>query len=304
MHKMVTDTLYTILVGALNGLTALPPRLAYGLGERLGDLVYIGLASRRRVTLDNLALALGEQYSPDARLVMAREVFRNLGRHVMDFAHLRHMNAARIQQMCVNWEEVTHLDTLAARGNGLLIISAHFGSWELLPALGLLVQTPVNVIVRPPDSPLVHRLSEAYRQRCGYRTIGKQQQAMRESLRALHRKEMVGVLMDQSSTRSESVEVEFFGIKTFTPMGPALLALRAQCPVVGMFFVCEAPGRHRVVVTDEIPIARTGDVRRDLEENSRRFNRIIETQIRCYLEQWFWLHRRWKKREECQSHKS
>jgi KDO2-lipid IV(A) lauroyltransferase len=96
--------------------------------------------------------------------------------------------------------------------------------------------------------------------------------------------------------RSESVEVEFFGIQTFTPKGPALLALRAQYPVVGLFFVCEAPGRHRVVVTGEIPIARTGDVRRDLEENSRRFNGVIETQIRRYPEQWFWLNRRWKKR--------
>lgn len=297
MHKIVTNTLYTILVGALNGLSALPPRLAYGIGERLGDLVYAGLASRRRITLDNLALTLGEHLSSDERQILVREVFRNLGRHVVDFAHLRHMNAPCIQQMCANWEDVAHLDALAARGQGLLLISAHFGSWELLPALGLLLQTPLNVIVRPPDNPVVHRLSEVYRQRCGYRAIGRRQEAMRESLRALHRQEIVGVLMDQSSVRSEAVEVAFLGVKTFTPMGPALLALRARCPVVGVFLVCEAPGWHRVVVTDEIPIARTGDMRHDLKENSRRFNRVIETQIRQHPEQWFWLHRRWKKRE-------
>jgi KDO2-lipid IV(A) lauroyltransferase len=296
MHQMVIDMLYTLLVRALNGLNALPPRLAYGLGERLGDLVYAGLASRRRVTLENLALALGEHQSPQERHMMAREVFRNLGRHVVDFAQLRHINATRFQQMCVNWEAVTRLDTLAARGQGVLVISAHFGSWELLPAITWLLQTPVNVIVRPPDNPLVHRLSEAYRQRCGYRAIGRREQAMRESLRALRRKEIVGILMDQSSVRNESVEVAFFGIKTFTPMGPALLALRAKCPVIGVFLVRETPGHHRVVVTDEIPIARTGNVRRDVEENSRRFNGIIEAQIRQHPEQWFWLHRRWKKR--------
>jgi Kdo2-lipid IVA lauroyltransferase/acyltransferase len=96
--------------------------------------------------------------------------------------------------------------------------------------------------------------------------------------------------------RSEAVEVAFLGIETFTPMGPALLALRAKCPVIGVFLVCEAPGQHRLVVSDEIPIARTGNMRRDLEENSLRFNRVIETQIRHHPEQWFWLHRRWKKR--------
>jgi len=293
---MVINTLYTLLVRALNGLNALPPRLAYGLGERLGDLAFAGLASRRRVTLDNLALALGEHQSPQERQVMAREVFRNLGRHVVDFAQLRHMNAVRFQQMCANWEAVARLDALAARGHGLLIIGAHFGSWELMSAIALLLQTHVNVIVRPPDNPVVHRLSEAYRQRCGYRTIARREQAMHESLRALRRKEVVGILMDQSSVRNESVEVAFFGIKTFTPKGPALLALRAKCPVVGVFLVREAPGHHRVVVTDEIPIARTGNVRRDVEENSQRFNRIIEAQIRQHPEQWFWLHRRWKKR--------
>ena len=297
MRKIAADTLYAVLVGLLNGLTMLPPRLAYGIGERLGDLVYAGLASRRRVTLDNLALALGEQQSRQERRVLAREVFRNLGRHVVDFAHLRHISAMRMQQMCDNWEAVTRrMDALAARGHGLLVISAHFGSWELLPALALLLKTPVNVIVRPPDSPLVQRLSEDYRQRCGYRAIGRQQQALRETLRALRRQEIVGVLMDQSSLRSESVQAAFFGMETFTPMGPALLALRTNCPVIGVFLVREAPGRHRVVATDEIPIARSGDVRRDLVENSRRFNRIIEAQIRQHPEQWFWLHRRWKQR--------
>ncbi|PON15206.1 hypothetical protein C2W62_25070 [Candidatus Entotheonella serta] len=296
MHKIVNDTLYAILVGALSSLTALPPRLAYGLGERCGDLMYVGLVTRRRVTLDNLALALGGHRSPQERQKLAREVFRYLGRHMVDFAHLRHINAARMQQMFVNWEQVAYLDALASGGSGLLVISAHFGSWELLPALGLALQAPINVIMRPPDHPLIHRLSETYRQRCGYRAIGRRH-ALRETLQALHRQEIVGVLMDQSSLRSESVEVEFFGMKTFNPMGPALMALRAKCPVVGVFLVCEEPGRHRVVITDEIPLVRTGNLRRDLEENSRRFNQVIEAQIRQYPEQWFWLHRRWKKRD-------
>ncbi len=297
MHKTATDTLYPILVGMLNSLTYLPPRLAYGLCERLGDLLYVGLASRRRVTLENLSLALGKDRSPNERRELARAVFRNLGHHVVDFAHLRHITASRAQQMCAGTEEIARLDALAAHEQqGLLVITAHFGSWELSASLALLAKTPVNVIVRPPDSPLIYRLAEDYRQRCGYRAIAKQQQAMRESLRALGRGEIVGILMDQSSPRSESVEVEFFGVKTFTPMGPALLALRAKCPVVGAFFVREGRGRHRLVITDEIAIVRTGNLRRDIEATSRRFNDVIEAQIRRHPEQWFWLHRRWKKR--------
>jgi KDO2-lipid IV(A) lauroyltransferase len=43
-------------------------------------------------------------------------------------------------------------------------------------------------------------------------------------------------------------------------------------------------------------VSRTGDLRRDIEDNTRRFNRIIESYIRCYPDHWFWLHRRWKQR--------
>jgi KDO2-lipid IV(A) lauroyltransferase len=115
-------------------------------------------------------------------------------------------------------------------------------------------------------------------------------------LRALRRGELVALLMDQSSLRREAVEVEFFGTKTFTSMGPAVIALRSRCPVVSAFLVREGAGRHRLIISDEIPVVRTGDLQHDIEENTRRFNQIIESYIRRYPDHWFWLHRRWKKR--------
>jgi Kdo2-lipid IVA lauroyltransferase/acyltransferase len=102
--------------------------------------------------------------------------------------------------------------------------------------------------------------------------------------------------MDQSSLRREAVEVEFFGVKTFTSRGPALIALRAGCPVIGAFLVRAGPGKHRLVFTPEIPVQRTNDLRRDIEDNTRAFNLIIESYIRRYPDHWFWLHRRWKDR--------
>jgi KDO2-lipid IV(A) lauroyltransferase len=107
---------------------------------------------------------------------------------------------------------------------------------------------------------------------------------------------MVAVLMDQSCLRHAGVQVEFFGIKTYTAKGPALLALRACCPVVRGFLVREVPGQHRLDFGREIPVPRTGNIQQDVEETTRLFNREIEAAIRRHPDHWLWLHRRWKQR--------
>jgi KDO2-lipid IV(A) lauroyltransferase len=270
--------------------------VAYWLGARLGDLAYLLLAGRRRITLENLALALREEKTPQERHRIARAVFRNLGRHLVDFSRLRNLTPEGFARICTI-EGLENVQRLLDRRKGLLILSAHFGSWELSSAIALHLGAPLHIIVRQLDDMVLDRLVEPPRQRFGSHIIPKHN-ALGQSLAVLRRGEVVGVLMDQSSLRHEGVQVEFFGIKTYTSKGPALLAMRAHCPVVGLFLIREAPGQHRLILTEEIPVRRTGDVQQDIEETTRLFNQVIEAYIRRYPDHWFWLHRRWKQRPD------
>lgn len=280
--------------GVLRLLAWLPPRVAYWWGARCGDLAYHLLASRRRVTLENLALIFGEQTSAAARVTLARTTFRNLGKHLVDFSRLYTLTPATYATMCTV-DGLEHAYALLQRGRGLLVISAHFGSWELAPAIAMCLEVPLWVIVRPLDHPALDRLVDTYRRRCHCRTIPRHL-AVPQSLEALRQGGIVAMLMDQSSLKRESVVVEFLGVQTYTSKGPALLARRAQCPVIGAFVVRAGLGRHRLVLTPEIPVRRTSDIQHDLEENTLAFNQVIEEYIRRYPDHWFWLHRRWKRR--------
>jgi KDO2-lipid IV(A) lauroyltransferase len=151
----------------------------------------------------------------------------------------------------------------------------------------------LHVIVRPLDNPALQRLAESYRQCCGYYAIAKRA-ALAECLKVLRGGEIVAVLMDQSSLRHESIQVEFFGTNAYTSKGPALLALRTGCPVVSGFLIRAGQGHHRLVFSQEIPIRRTGDLQQDIVENTRVFTQVIESYVRRYPDHWFWLHRRWK----------
>jgi KDO2-lipid IV(A) lauroyltransferase len=261
--------LYGLAVSALHGLARLPFGVAYWLGARLGDLLYLVLARRRRITLDNLAIAFGADKTAEERRQIARATFRNLGQHLVDFSHVRRLTLQRFTTMC-HVEGLEHVETLLQRGRGLLIISAHFGSWELAPAVALCLNTPLHVIVRPLDSPALQGLAEIYRQCCGYHAIAKRA-ALAECLKVLRRGEIVAVLMDQSSLRHESIQVEFFGTGAYTSKGPALLALRTGCPVVGGFLMRAGQGHHRLVFSQEIPVRHTGDLQQDIVENTRVF---------------------------------
>jgi KDO2-lipid IV(A) lauroyltransferase len=294
MRRLTNEVLYGIAAGVLYALTCLPLMVAYWLGARLGDLAYLLLAKRRRITQENLARTLAEEMTSGQHRAIARATFRNLGKHLVDFARLRHLTPETFAHICTV-EGLEHVQKLLERRQGLLVLSAHFGSWELAPAAALCLDTPVWVIARPLDNPVLGRLVEAYRQRCGYHIMANLH-ALAESLEVLHRGEIVVVLMDQSSLRRQGVRTEFLGVETYTSKGPALLALRARCPVVSAFLVRQAPGHHRLILSAEIPVCRTGNVQRDVVETTQRFNQIIEAYIRRYPDHWFWLHRRWKRR--------
>jgi KDO2-lipid IV(A) lauroyltransferase len=294
MQTLANYLLYGLAMSMLRGLACLPLGVAYWLGAHLGDVLYLVLARRRRVVFENLAIAFGTDKTAEERRQIARATFRNLGQHVVDFSHVRQLTVQRFTTMCYI-EGLEHVETLLQRDMGLLILSAHFGSWELAPAVSLCLTTPLHVIVRPLDNPALQRLAEDYRQRCGYRTIPRRT-ALAECLKVLRRGEIVAVLMDQSSLRHESIQVEFFGTNAYTSRGPALLALRTGCPVVSGFLIRAGQGRHRLVFSQEIPVRRTGNLQQDIVENTQTFTHVIESYVRRYPDHWFWLHRRWKQR--------
>ncbi len=55
------------------------------------------------------------------------------------------------------------------------------------------------------------------------------------------------------------------------------------------------PGKR---VADGVDLINTGDLDRDVLENTKHFNEILEGYIRKYPDQWLWIHRRWKTRPQ------
>jgi KDO2-lipid IV(A) lauroyltransferase len=276
------------LVVALLG--RLPRHLALRAGAAIGRLAHRLLPSRRRVALANLALALPEL--PGAqREQIAADSFRRLGMLLAEFAQFPRLTPAKVLQVA---RPVGHQHYLKAKsqGKGVIFLTAHFGAWELLSFAQALLGHPLKFVVRQLDNPLLDRVLTAYRTRCGNGVI-ERREAARGILRALAAGEAVGILFDQNT--SDGVVVPFFGLPTRTTPVVATLALRTGAPVIPVFLAASGDGyTHSMIFEPEVELQRSGNLKRDIEVNTTRFNQILEGHIRQHPDHWLWLHKRWK----------
>jgi KDO2-lipid IV(A) lauroyltransferase len=182
------------------------------------------------------------------------------------------------------------------RSTGVLILSGHFGNWELLVAAHGMRGHPIHLVHRAIANPLVDRWLHGLRARAGTQMIRKSG-AGRGVLRALHERALLVLPIDQNSTRGLGVFVDFFGLPASTNSGMARIALRTDAPIVPAFIVREGrSARHRVHVLPILEVERTGDFQEEVRRNTQRFTEVFEEMVRRHPEQWLWMHKRWKTR--------
>jgi len=285
-----------VLRGLLAFLRSVPLDLGLRLGATTGELLYRAVGRHRRVALRNLGIAFPEKTRDEHRRI-ARASYRNLGRMVVEFCHLPELTRQSLDRFITFADAAAWQNAVGgARHTGAVILTAHFGNWEMLAYVHGLLGYPVTLIHRPMRNPLVDPIIDSIRARAGTRAIAKKA-AAREALRVLGRHELVVVPSDQNQTYSYGVFVDFFGKPACTTPGAARLSALTGAPIIPAFLVRDGESpRHRIEVLAPVELVDTGDRAADAVVNTQRCSDVIEAMIRRYPEQWMWFHKRWKTR--------
>jgi Kdo2-lipid IVA lauroyltransferase/acyltransferase len=290
---------YTLALIVIRLFRAMPRSLAHRAAHSLAWLAFHLASRQRRAGMRNLQLAF-PSLTDEERSRILRGTFENLARLLVEFTHLPELNKNNVSRHVVHDGLENYLEAVR-RGRGVIFMTAHFGAWELSSFAHAVYGYPLKFLVRPIDNPRVEELISSYRTASGNEPI-QRRSAARDVLKALRRNEAVGILFDQNTTRSEGVFAEFFGIPAATTPSIALFALRTGAAVVPGFLIWDDTlQKHRLRLDPPVDLMNTGDVERDVLENTRRFNAILESYIRKYPDQWLWIHRRWKTRPEGES---
>lgn len=286
-------TEYALARALESTVSALPERWADALGGRIGAFAGAPLGIRRAVVEANLRLAFPD--ADDASIGRTVDAaYRHLGREAAAILRLSRMTAADVVRHTETggWEM---LEGALAEGRGAMLVTGHFGNWEIAAAAVAARGIPIAAIVRRQGNRRVDERLDALRRRLGVETI-PQSEAPRRVPRVLRSNGVVGIVGDQDARRA-GVFVPFFGRPASTARGTALFALRLDAPV----FACTArrlPGpelRYRVE-GERIPVQRTGDPDADVRRLTAALAASLEAAVRAAPEQYFWFHKRWKTR--------
>ena len=272
-------------------VSGLPERMADRLGAGIGRVVQSPLGIRQEVVEDNLRHAFPEADEAWIQRTV-RAAYAHLGRESAAILRLSRLEPEAIVERTQTrgWDQLTGaLD----EGRGVLLVTGHFGNWEIAAAAVAARGLPIAAIVRRQGNLLVDARLDALRRRLGVETVS-QRDAPSRVPRILRRNGVVGIVGDQDARRS-GVWVPFFGRPASTHRGPALFALKLGAPV----FACTArrlPGPEvRYEVSGErVPVERTGDLEADVQRVTADIAARLEAAIRAAPEQYFWFHRRWK----------
>jgi KDO2-lipid IV(A) lauroyltransferase len=292
---------YVLLKSAFLLASLLPPTLAYRLARPCGSLLYFTGRQRRHIALRNLDIGFRSALSRREKRRVAHQSFQhamiNLAGVTIRRRWVRHPERRFFD---ISQEENDLL--VRSHEQGLVLLSAHVGDWEMGHHYLSLRGIPVAAVAREITNPYLDQEVVRLRSQCGGRVIRKRG-ALKEMRGVLRRGEVVGLVPDQNCPSREHF-FKFLGVPASTYTEFARVIARTDARV--LFVACIREGyrlRFRCTVRDlreNLPGSLKGDTDETIRERAhllvRRYLDALEELVRAHPEQYLWTHRRWKSR--------
>jgi KDO2-lipid IV(A) lauroyltransferase len=268
--------------------STVPLQTALRIGAFFGRCLFY-FSKRRHTAYADLKSAFGSRFNESERWRIVRDHYAHLGQTAVEVMRFPLLD----QDFIRSHIRIHHSERFyeAIRENrGVILLTAHFGNWELLQIISGILGKPIHVLARNQKHSRLNEFLNELRQSHGSvamtRGIG-----VRGLLRALRRKELIGVVGDQDAGKYGGVIVSLLGRKTTVPTGAFDLARRTGAPVLPCFMVRVEGPCHEIFVEEPI---RCREDAEDLEPLVRRFVGILEDLISRFPSQWLWSSKRWK----------
>jgi KDO2-lipid IV(A) lauroyltransferase len=253
--------------------------------------------TRYEVARENLRLALGDHLG---QAEIDRIIFRmwvHLLRMVGEIVLLpRKLHVSNLTET-IEFRNKAGVLRAFSSGRPVLLLSGHYGNWEMAVSVFGLFGFPMGLVARDLDNPLLHRWFQRFRRGTGHVQIGKKG-GSGEMVTQLERRGFLALLGDQDAGGS-GLFVDFFGRPASTFKSVGLLALEYEA-LVCVGYARRLAGRTATgfprfeLGCEEVIDPRECLSSDPLRELTQRYTSALERVIRRAPEQYFWVHRRWK----------
>jgi KDO2-lipid IV(A) lauroyltransferase len=264
-----------------------------------GKAFYYLLPLRRSTAMANLRRVFGDVLSEDEIRRLAQAYFGHFLRFGWEFVRLPFMSAER-RKTYIRVENTESPIRAHAQGKGLLLLTGHFGNWEVATVASI-AQFPqyrnlFHFVRRPLKPRWLNDFITRRTRRAGFGTLGKKG-SLDSMIELLGQGAIIVFIMDQHAGKPNGITVDFCGHPAGTFKSLALLALSTGAPVIPTFSWREPDGTHVLRFEDPLPLIECEDAGEAIRRNTRAYNTALERMLFRHPEQWIWMHRRWKVRQ-------
>jgi phosphopantetheine--protein transferase-like protein len=264
--------------------------------SRMGRFIARFVPLRGAVVNTNLQRVFGERVDAAEIARIAAAHYGHLWRLLGEFLRFRWLSAAQ-KMALVRVEGIDNFIAARDQGKGILILTGHFGNWEVSTTSGIALfpemRGKFHFVRRPIKPAWLDRLVTRRFEQAGFGVFSKRD-SLDALLACLARGDAVVLPFDQHAGPPDGIEVDFLGHAAWTFKSLAIIALSTGAPVLPASSWREPDGRH--VLRFEPPLApiEHTSTTEAIRLNTRAYNQALERLVVSHPAQWYWVHRRWK----------
>lgn len=260
-------------------------------GKFIGIILKYASTKRRNITEENIRRSnLGYNNSQLSKIIT--ESYQNLGITLVELLTIDKYDFSKANHK-VKFSNIKLIKEVKSRGNGVILLSGHYGNWELLAyAASILLKLPLHIVVKYQMNPYTDVYLRNLRIRGGNQLIDMKKAGI-SLVKLIKKNEIIALLSDQRAGNNEGIELPFLGRQASAYKAPAVLALKFDTPIVVGFAVRDENNNYNV---DLVELKHN-----DLENNdegiaelTKRYLKLLESAIEDNPGHWAWQHNRWK----------
>jgi KDO2-lipid IV(A) lauroyltransferase len=274
-------------------LTVFPQKMTIGLMKILGRFAYFMSKKHQHIIHTNLILAFGDTLNEAKRKEIGIAAFTNMIDTVFGIVKRDKMKKEDVvKNITFEGEEI--INAYQDSGKQFILVTGHFGNWELLSqSIAIHFDLTLVGVGRKLDSEIMDEVLIKNRQRFNVEMVYKKG-AMKGCIKAIGQKKIIGILTDQSLSVEQSVDVDFFDYQTtHTPIA-SILSRKFELDLIPAFISTDDYIHYTVKIYPPIKTLKSDDQEKDLSLLTQAQADSMEYVIKNNPKQWFWMHKRWK----------
>ena len=264
--------------------------------DTLSWIIYKIDNKHNKVAKANLDLAYDDKLTADEKEDIIKKCYKNLVYTLADFVKNQGISRDKLLNK-ISFKNSKFIEKALNEKKKIIIVTAHYGNWELLGLAISAKYIPMTTVGRDLDSVSMNNILKANRKQLNMNVISKQG-AMKGMIHALKKDRAVGILVDQNTTDSEGVLIDFFSKRARHTPSVALLAKKFDALILPAFIETDNYKDYTVKFYKPFYFEDTGNKEEDILNCVQKQADITQKVIEQKPDEWFWLHQRWKNQYE------